>query len=143
METKEETFAYMKSCIKQKRAQGKESTADLYRAGSNWLRKFWGERDLHWEEITEEMVDAFEAYLKEQKLAANSRNSYLSNVRAMYNAAVKGKLVTPRHQPFFPPATDARTYRETCPSTRRHHADSCCCPHLFPGGKTGDRLLHL
>ena len=100
METKEETFAYMKSCIKQKRAQGKESTADLYRAGSNWLRKFWGERDLHWEEITEEMVDAFEAYLKEQKLAANSRNSYLSNVRPMYNAAVKGKLVAPAINPF-------------------------------------------
>ena len=96
----EDVFIYMKRCIEKKREQGKESTADLYRASSNWLKCFWGDKKFRWKDITEELVDQFEAYLKTNRLKTNSRNSYLSNVRAMYNAAVKDKLIIPFPNPF-------------------------------------------
>ena len=96
----EDVFAYMKRCIGKKREQGKESTADLYRASCNRLKSFRGSKTLQWKEITEEFVDRFEAYLKTEKLKTNSRNSYLSNVRAMYNAAVRDKMVSPFPNPF-------------------------------------------
>lgn len=96
----EDVFTYMNGCIEKKREQGKDSTADLYRASSNWVKTFLGNGKLQWKDITEEWVDLFEAYLKTRNLKTNSRNSYLSNVRAMYNAAVKDKLVTSFPNPF-------------------------------------------
>lgn len=91
MET-ETVFTYMETCIEKKRKAGKNGTADLYRASSNRFKRFHGGQQLCWNEITEEMVDNFEAALKEEDLKTNSINSYLSNLRAMYNAAVKEKL---------------------------------------------------
>lgn len=99
MET-EDVFTSMTRCIEKKREQGKDSTADLYRASSNWLKSFQGNHKLQWKDFTEELVDRFEAYLKTKKLKTNSRNSYLSNIRAMYNAAVKDKVVTACPNPF-------------------------------------------
>lgn len=91
MET-ENVFTYMETCIEKKRKTGKNGTADLYRASSNRFKGFHGGQQLCWNEITEELVDNFEAALKEENLKTNSINSYLSNLRAMYNAAVKEKL---------------------------------------------------
>lgn len=93
-------FTYMTSCIEKKRKMGKDSTADLYRASSNWLKEFCQKDELAWEEITEELVDQFAEYLKTKRLMTNSRNSYLSNVRAMYNAAVDDRLVPLCTNPF-------------------------------------------
>lgn len=89
----ETIFSYMSACVDKKRKMGKNGTADLYRTSSNRFRAFCGERELCWEEITEEMVDDFETHLEKEKLARNSINSYLSNLRAMYNSAVKERLV--------------------------------------------------
>lgn len=86
-------FSYMSACVDNKRKMGKNGTADLYRTSSNRFRAFCAGRELCWEEITEEMVDGFETHLEKEKLARNSINSYLSNLRAMYNSAVKEGLV--------------------------------------------------
>lgn len=99
MET-ENVFIYMDECVKEKRKAGKESTADLYRASANWLGNFRKNRKLQWEDVTEKLVDKFKAYLEATDLKTNSRNSYLSSLRSMYNSAVREKLVTPSPNPF-------------------------------------------
>lgn len=99
METKN-VFVYMLDCISRKREIGKESTADLYRATCNRLIAFQKMQKLDWKEVTKEFVDRFAAHLKEEKLKTNSINSYLSNFRAMYNAAVKEQMFISTTNPF-------------------------------------------
>lgn len=99
MET-ENVFIYMDECVKEKRKAGKESTADLYRASANWLKNFRKNRKLQWEDVTEKLVDKFKNFLEATNLKTNSRNSYLSSLRSMYNSAVKEKLVIPAPNPF-------------------------------------------
>lgn len=95
-------FPYMDGLIRRKRAAGKESTADLYRASSNWLRKFRGNDQLLFSQITPALVDSFHRFLCSQRhLAANSINSYMSNFRAMYNIGMREEAaVRPSVHPF-------------------------------------------
>ena len=53
------------------------------------------------EEITPTMVADFGAYLKSMGLRTNSVNSYLSCLRAIYNAAVRSGLMAPANQSSF------------------------------------------
>ena len=89
-------FPYLDRLIRRKRSAGKESTADLYRASCNWLRKFRGNDKLLFSEITPALVDGFYSFLCSQEyLATNSINSYMSNFRAMYNIAVREEMALP------------------------------------------------
>lgn len=89
-------FPYMDKLVRRKRSAGKELTADLYRAASNWLRKFWGNDKLLFSQITSSFVDRFYGFLLSQEhLAVNSINSYMSNFRAMYNIGIREEMVLP------------------------------------------------
>lgn len=95
-------FPYMDKLICRKRLAGKESTADLYRASCNWLRKFRGGCQLLFSHITPSLVDHFCSFLNSQEhLATNSINSYISNFRAMYNTAIRESIISrPAIHPF-------------------------------------------
>lgn len=82
-------FVYFEEMIKDKRLAKKENTADLYRAATNWLKRYMEEEELLLGMVTQQFVAKYEAYLKTQKLEPNSVNAYLSNFRAMYNAAAR------------------------------------------------------
>lgn len=82
-------FPYFEEMIKDKRLAKKENTADLYRAATNWLKRYMEEEELLLGMVTQQFVAKYEAYLKTQKLEPNSVNAYLSNFRAMYNAAAR------------------------------------------------------
>lgn len=84
----------------EKRAAGDESTADLYRAVCNHFRNFSGRRELSLKEVTPGMVHGFVEWLRERGLRVNSVNSYLSNLRAMYNRACLGWRKKPQESPF-------------------------------------------
>lgn len=84
-------FEFMDSCVLHKRERGKESTAELYRAGANHLKRYMKKEQMAWEEFTPEMVEQFREHLRDEGLGVNSVNSYLSCLRAMYNNAVKGE----------------------------------------------------
>ncbi|WP_288205707.1 site-specific integrase [uncultured Parabacteroides sp.] len=75
------------------RAGGKFSTAGLCRAVQRQLRRFMGNRGLAFGEVTKSLVDEFTLYLHNEKLATNTVNSYLSNFRAIYNAAREAGLL--------------------------------------------------
>ena len=56
-------FTYADALVKRKRKAGKYSTADLYRASSNWLLRFWGTDELSFDAITPGMIDRFYDWL--------------------------------------------------------------------------------
>ena len=87
---------------KQKRSNGDESTADLYRATRNHFAAFIreGEKSGLLGDVTQDVVQEFVLYLKGKKLRVNSVNSYISNLRAMYNRACRGWKGRPEERPF-------------------------------------------
>ena len=87
---------------KQKRSNGDESTADLYRATRNHFAAFIRERGKSrlLGDVTQDVVQEFIRYLKGKKLRVNSVNSYISNLRAMYNRACRGWKGRPEERPF-------------------------------------------
>ena len=95
-------FTYADALVKRKRKAGKYSTADLYRASSNWLLRFWGTDELSFDAITPGMIDRFYDWLLALgHLKTNSVNSYLSSFRAIYHTAVREELApADRLSPF-------------------------------------------
>lgn len=95
-------FIYADELVKCRREAGRYATADLYRASSNWLLKFHGSNQLPFDEITPGMIDRFLAWLQSHDhLKTNSINSYLSNIRSIYNSAVREGLAPANSQPPF------------------------------------------
>lgn len=98
--TKMLLFKYFEELIDRKRTAGSHSTADLYRATNNWIKKFAKERSLLLYEIDTCFIDKFHTFLQSQKLKINSIVSYMGNFRAMYNMALRERIVHPRVHPF-------------------------------------------
>lgn len=84
----------------EKRSAGDESTADLYRAVRNHFIHFNGSSKVALKDVTPQMIHAFLKWLKEKGLRTNSVNSYISNLRAMYNRACLGWKSRPAESPF-------------------------------------------
>lgn len=86
-------FSYADTLVRRKRKAGKYSTADLYRASSNWFRQYWIKDTLSFAEISPGLIDCFLAWLQtSSRLKTNSINSYMSSLRAIYNTAVREGL---------------------------------------------------
>lgn len=73
----------------EKRSCGDDSTADLYRAVRNHFKSFSGDKGLSLKDVTPALVQAFLKWLREKELRVNTVNSYMSNLRAMYNRACR------------------------------------------------------
>lgn len=91
---------YIEERVREKRRLGKQSTAELYRAAGNHFLQFLGNGSYRMEEITRTMVLDFGDYLKSAGLRINSINSYMSCLRAIYNAASRDRLIPPSEQSF-------------------------------------------
>ena len=83
-----------------KRSCGDESTADLYRAVRNHFMCFSGGKELSLKEVTPALVEAFLKWLREKGLRVNTVNSYMSNLRAMYNRARRESKEKRGESPF-------------------------------------------
>lgn len=78
---------WMRRQEQEKRAAGYESTADLYRAARHHFERYNEGRKVTLKDVTAQMVQGFQKWLKGKGLKVNSLNSYISNLRAMYNRA--------------------------------------------------------
>ena len=107
----------MKRQEQDKRSAGDESTADLYRAVRNHFKSFNGGRALSLREVTAVVVHGFIDWLREKGLRVNSVNSYISNLRAMYNRACLGWKGRPRESPFEGVRLKRETTRKRAVST--------------------------
>lgn len=93
-------FLCFEERIGQKRQTGKESTADLYRAVTNWLKQFTGGEGLEFGMITQLFVADFETFLESKGLKTNSVNTYLSNFRALYHSVANEYKKKIKDDPF-------------------------------------------
>lgn len=108
-------YNYFRELIDRKRHAKKYSTADLYCATTNWIKKFVGTQ-LPLNKVTPGMIDRFHAFLLSQKtLKNNSIISYLHNFRAMYNTAIREHLIRP---PYISPFTHLSLRKENSQTSR-------------------------
>lgn len=87
-------FAFMETVIEQLKGEKKERTAEAYRAALSSLRKFRHNKDFCIGELTAQMMEGYEAWLYNNEVKPNTSSFYMRILRAVYNRAVSGCLVT-------------------------------------------------
>ncbi|WP_304247158.1 site-specific integrase [Parabacteroides gordonii] len=91
---------YANARIELKKKLDKASTAELYLVAVNHFLKFTGNTGFCMEDLSRTLIFDFTAYLQSKGLAMNTINSYLSSLRAIYNAACYDGLLRPADPPF-------------------------------------------
>lgn len=86
-------FAFMQSRICELKETGRNSTAENYIHTRNSLIAFVAGRDISVQMITETFIERYEAWLKVRGLKRNSISFYMRILRAVYNRAVRLRLV--------------------------------------------------
>lgn len=84
---------YTRRRVQLKRQLKKEGTAELYQVAVDHFLKFTNEPEFCLQDLSRTLVADFITYLQNKKLATNTSNTYLSSLRAIYNAAVKENLL--------------------------------------------------
>ncbi|MDU8886990.1 site-specific integrase [Yeosuana sp. MJ-SS3] len=81
-------------------ATNKTGNAIVYRTATNRLLEFCG-KDIMLNEIDYKLLDKFIHHLQLKGLKQNSISNYLRTIRAIYNKAIKYKLVDRSSHPFY------------------------------------------
>ena len=92
-------FLFMEGVITNQKILGKIRTSETYAATLRSFKRFRMNLDLPLEEIDSDMMQAYEAYLKNCGISPNSSSFYMRNLRAVYNRAVEKELI-PQRYPF-------------------------------------------
>ncbi len=92
-------FGYMKNQIESLRRKGKERTSECYYATLRSFMKFRNNIDMYIHDITAEIVECYEAYLRQNNLCRNSSSFNLRILRSAYNKAVKDGFAV-QNSPF-------------------------------------------
>ncbi len=92
-------FGYMRNQIEKLRRKGKERTSECYYATLRSFMKFRNNIDMYFDDITADIVECYEAHLRQNNLCRNSSSFNLRILRSVYNKAVKDGL-TVQNNPF-------------------------------------------
>lgn len=92
-------LAYMAYQIEQLRAMNRFGTAANYTKTMNSFSRFLEGRQLSLSALTEQVVTNYNIFLVKRGLARNSVSFYMRILRAVYNKAVRQKLIK-QHHPF-------------------------------------------
>lgn len=92
-------FGFMEAVIADLRALGRIRTSETYASALKSFRRFRGGDDLSPDQLSPDMMLAYEAYLKGNGVSPNSSSFYMRNLRAVYNRAVE-QGITPQRYPF-------------------------------------------
>lgn len=92
-------FNFMESIIAKLRHNGKVRTAETYRAALNSFKRFREDEDIMIDCITAEMMESYEAWLRNRGLIPNTVSFYTRILRAVYNRAVEQDIIENRN-PF-------------------------------------------
>ncbi|MBP6754850.1 MAG: site-specific integrase [Bacteroidia bacterium] len=74
--------------------------AIVYQTAVNRLLSFYGRDDLGFQEIDYSLLDDFAHHLSMNGLRQNSISNYLRSIRAIYNKAIKSKIIERSNYPF-------------------------------------------
>lgn len=92
-------FRFMESVIMNLKECGKIRTAETYTATLQSFSRFRRGRDLMLDEITPDLIQAYEAYLRARGAVPNTTSFYMRILRAVYNRAVESEAIEQRN-PF-------------------------------------------
>ena len=92
-------FRFMESVIMNLKECGKIRTAETYTATLQSFSRFRRGRDLMLDEITPDIIQAYEAYLRVRGAVPNTTSFYMRILRAAYNRAVESEAIEQRN-PF-------------------------------------------
>ncbi|MCD8043641.1 MAG: site-specific integrase [Tannerellaceae bacterium] len=70
-------------------SRGKERTARAYRTTWRMLQAYLGREEICVEDITPELLSAYEAYMRSVRKSLNTISFYMRNLRAIYNKGIK------------------------------------------------------
>ena len=90
---------FMEEVIARLERLGKTRTSETYTAALNSFMRFREGRDIPLDEISPDLMEEYEAYLKGCVVSLNTVSFYNSILRAAYNRAVE-KGLTPQRHPF-------------------------------------------
>ncbi|WP_300870310.1 site-specific integrase [uncultured Alistipes sp.] len=127
--------AFMRTQIEALRRCRRFGTAKNYERTVSSFSQFLAGAELPFEELTEELVGEYEAYLAARGVSRNSSSFYMRNLRAVYNKAVRLRL-TPQNSPFEGVYTGVDR-------TRKRAVDSLLLAQLRRLDLSGDRALAL
>lgn len=92
-------FRFMESVIMNLKECGKIRTAETYTATLQSFSRFRRGRDIMLDEITPDLIQAYEAYLRARGAVPNTTSFYMRILRAVYNRAVESEAIEQRN-PF-------------------------------------------
>lgn len=92
-------FNYMESLIIKFKQNGKNRTSETYTAALKSFKKFRKEKDLMLDSLTSEIMEAYEAWHKNNGNSPNTISFYTRILRAAYNRAVEEEIIENRN-PF-------------------------------------------
>ena len=92
-------FRFMESVIMNLKECGKIRTAETYTATLQSFSRFRRGHDLMLDEITPDIIQAYEAYLRVRGAVPNTTSFYMRILRAVYNRAVESEAIEQRN-PF-------------------------------------------
>ena len=122
---------YMKSIIKQQKAQGRVRTSETYAATMRSFMSFRGGKDISWDCVTPALVKSYELWLKAKGVPLNTISFYMRILRAVYSRAVNEGLATDQYpfgQVYTGVAKTAKRGISTADITRVLHLDLSASP---------------
>ena len=87
---------FMTSLICHLKEQGRIRTGETYQCTLNSFMRFRNGEEIILDEMNQETIEAYEAYLKKERLSLNTISFYMRILRAVYNRAVEKELTTQR-----------------------------------------------
>jgi len=97
--TDESFFSFMEKVIVQLKRLNRERTAETYTATLSSFLHFQNKKDVLLEEMTSDLMQEYEAYLKARGITMNTISFYMRILRAVYNRAVEKGMAEQRN-PF-------------------------------------------
>ena len=91
--------SFMQQSISRLCRLGRIGTADGYRSTLNSFMRFRGGEDILVDAIDSDLMQFYEAYLRQQGVSRNTSSFYMRHLRTIYNQAVEQGL-TPQRNPF-------------------------------------------
>lgn len=80
--------------------KGKRGNAEFYRNATNALLTYLDKDDIDFRYLNARVLENFRQHLLEKGTKINSISVYLRTIRAIYNKAIKGDIVSERFYPF-------------------------------------------
>lgn len=84
---------YMENIISQLHQNGKIRTSETYRATLNSFKKYYGRNSIRLDNITRELIEGYEGWLRHHGLTPNTISFYMRILRATYNRAVEENII--------------------------------------------------